>query len=373
MSSLADPRSQAPPPAPKKLVHKRFGKIQAQGPPLTAHPQRPAAVREGTPSPAPKSRKKAVAFGSLPPIEESPTSCISFGLPKLRRGHSKTASSPRPPPRQKAAVTLINGNSTVTTRYESEVKPVQLRPTPPSVYLAAESSRQAADRLNVCKSIQTMKRLEQDLAALDEQMAPVDMVVQAQIEEVVDLEEDYFSISSQPDCRKRSRSLSADTEVPNKRSKQETVEIDKEQYAPDCPYDQEYCTTVHVPTGSMVLNQWRDIFEIEEELRYFESQEHLGKVLRFYPDGNHDEVSDVALATSEGFIIPKDYIVVHGKHGMEMHFGDRPRYPAKKGYHWLRKPDGSWEQSWTIWEGHADESTASREQTHSEESIGGAC
>ncbi|KAJ2935312.1 hypothetical protein H1R20_g1782, partial [Candolleomyces eurysporus] len=148
-----------------------------------------------------------------------------IGLPVLRGGNSKKSTDPRPPPKAKATVTLISGRGAVS-RTVAENLPVQQKETPPSVYPCVEKSRKVAESLEVVKTTETMKTLERANFNSDEQMAPTDEVAMVEMQEIEARDEALFteeedddavSICSVPGSRKRSGSLSQDSEELNKK------------------------------------------------------------------------------------------------------------------------------------------------------------
>ncbi|RXW15297.1 hypothetical protein EST38_g10556 [Candolleomyces aberdarensis] len=297
-------------------------------------------------------------FGEISPPEN-----FSISLPNLRGGNSRTA-DPRPKPKQKASIALIN-NSGLTTRTVAENQPVQENPTPKSIYPCVESSRKIAEVLGVSKTIETMKTLEQSKMASEEQMPPIDNAAYA--EEMDVDEDDVVSISSEPD-RKRSRSPLLDQEKPSKKQCLETIEEDEfeDLFTEPSPPKRDAdsflspegrvwsvweCGNEH-PTEYL----WEERIWISGPLKYFWERklkgEFAGKSIRFNPDGKKAIVDEVEGIFQGGFISPKGYITVEEEGGLHLHFGDKPRTKPQKGYSWFYMPNLQiWIQKWNLWTG----------------------
>ncbi|KAJ2927231.1 hypothetical protein H1R20_g9865, partial [Candolleomyces eurysporus] len=295
---------------------------------------------------------------------------------------------PTPPaPERTHTVTLITGSGAVS-RVEREV-PVQKRSTPPSIYSAVEASRREASRLGVRKTTQTMKKLEidsgvrQDPDVLqkdkDLEMAPSrSPSPMTEIMEVTEQEDsDFVSIGSQPQSRKRSRSPSPDYEAPQtKRFKPRSFEDDFEKEELDAelaaraakglidqpiPTERDeqgrkilpkrWVARIFHHSNEWSFDPWREWVSVQDSLVEFrKSPHHKGNALRIFPSGTIDVVPRQDFAPNDDVIIPKEYCWVEGQFGFEIHYGDKPRYDCRRGYHWLylAKPN-KWVESWDTW------------------------
>ncbi|RXW19430.1 hypothetical protein EST38_g6415 [Candolleomyces aberdarensis] len=341
---------------------------------------------------------------------------------------------PPPAPRRQATVTLITGNGAIS-RVEQEM-PVQKKPTPPSIYSAVESSRRTASRLGVRKTTETMKKLEMDSGVhqdpdvlqrdSDLEMAPArSPSPMTEIMEVTDDEfesDELVSIGSQPNSRKRSRSSSPDNEAPPtsefniddchdythvaqsitaERFKPrpflddfEEEELERELVARkklgciDGPILDEldgdglkkmpkrWVASINNETKEWSFNPWLDWIAIPHSLAEFrKSPHHKGNALRVFPSGTTDVVPQQDFAPGLDFIIPSEYCLVESSAGFEIHYGDKPRYPCRKGYHWLWIADKSkWVEAWTVWnkEGSMDSEEIFRHRENCSECLDGS-
>ncbi|RXW12267.1 hypothetical protein EST38_g13587 [Candolleomyces aberdarensis] len=315
-------------------------------------------------------------FGEIPPSKG-----FSIGLPNLRGGNSRT-SDPRPKPKQKASIALIN-NSGLATRTVAENQPVQEKPTPKSIYPCVESSRKIAEELGVLKTTETMKTLERSVMASEELMAPIDNAAYA-IEMEVD-EDDVVSISSEPD-RKRSRSLSPDQQAPNKKQRLESIEEDdlEELFTDPSPPSRDADGFLTVKgrewrvelNGAEIVHRWKERFWISGNLKFFwekkDKGEYAGKAIRFNPDGNVEIVDEVEGIHHGGFISQEEYIIVEEEDGLYLHFGDMPRTKPRKGYSWFyMENSGIWIQKWNLWVGTLTYDEEAYQQDAAESSIMG--
>ncbi|KAJ2923106.1 hypothetical protein H1R20_g13989, partial [Candolleomyces eurysporus] len=295
---------------------------------------------------------------------------------------------PTPPaPKKTHTVTLITGSGAVS-RVEREVS-VQKRPTPPSIYSAVEASRREASRLGVRKTTQTMKKLEIDSGVRqnpdvlqkdkDLEMAPSrSPSPMMEIMEITEEEDsDFVSIGSQPQSRKRSRSPSPDYEAPQtKRFKPRPFEDDFEeeelrselaartaQGLIDQPIPKErdekgrlilpkrWCAGKFKKSDNWDFIPWAPWVSVQDSLAEFrKSPHHKGNALRIFPSGTIDVVPRQDFAPDDDVIIPKEYCWVEGQYGFEIHYGDKPRYDARRGYHWLHLSKANkWIESWDTW------------------------
>ncbi|RXW16546.1 hypothetical protein EST38_g9303 [Candolleomyces aberdarensis] len=202
-----------------------------------------------------------------------------------------------------------------------------------------------------------------------------------EIMEITDKEfksDDFVSIGSQPDSRKRTRSSSLDNAAPptTERFKprpflddfeEEELERElaarKEQGCIDGPILDEqdkkglkllpkrWVASIHNETKVWVFNPWLDWIALHDSLSEFrKSRHHKGNALRVFPSGTTDVVPRQDFAPDMDFIIPSEYCLVESCGGFEIHYGDKPCYDCRKGYHWLWIADKSkWVEVWTVW------------------------
>ncbi|KAJ2934249.1 hypothetical protein H1R20_g2857, partial [Candolleomyces eurysporus] len=300
----------------------------------------------------------------------------TIGLPRLRGGNSKKSTDPRPPPKAKSTVTLISGRGAIS-RTIAENSPVQQKETPPSVYPCVEKSRKVAESLEVVKTTETMKTLERANFDSEEQMAPTDEVAMVEMQEIEardevlfteDEDEDAVSICSVPGSRKRSRSLSQDSEKPNKKPRLGThgpaamPELTYEEFRTmpfvDSPFLVEklgtgYDETNVVPgkvwykedmeTNKIIETVWKRSFWITGQLNNFWDDHkkgfHKEKTIRFCPDSYGEIVDNVDMQPEGGFIKPEEYVAVYRNTGLYLDYGKRPISEPRKGYYWLWLPE----------------------------------
>ncbi|KAJ2923029.1 hypothetical protein H1R20_g14064, partial [Candolleomyces eurysporus] len=272
-----------------------------------------------------------------------------IGLPKLCGGNSKKASDPQPPPKQKATVTLINGNGAVSKTI-AEYLPVQYKETPPSVYPCMEKSRKIAETLQVVKSTEMMKTVERANFNSEEQMAPTDNVamveIEARDEALFTDDEDNVSIHLGSNDPKRSRSLLPDQEELNKRIKLDILTLHQYQdmYGKcESPFPVKKLNTgynktnvvpglvwrkEHVQMGDIVETVWRRSIWITGKLTSFWDEHahgnHKGKIIQFCSDGYREIVDNVNNEKRGGFIKLKEYVTIYRKSGLYLDFRDKP-------------------------------------------------
>ncbi|KAJ2921027.1 hypothetical protein H1R20_g16067, partial [Candolleomyces eurysporus] len=339
-------------------------------PPLSASPAR-----------EPFTQPSIHHYGEIP-AEQG----FRVGLPTLCGGNSKTSSDPRPKPKQKATVTLIN-SSGIVSRSVTKSQPVQKKPTPPSIYPCMRKSHKAAEELGVVKTTETMKTLETVIMNSEEQMAPIDNAAFAK-EMHVD-EDDVVSISLEPSDRKRSRSLLPDPVISNKKPQLETVyEGDIEELfeeAEPAPVEKEGLLypegrtwkKIHKETGKLILSLWKESFWINGQLKLFweekQRNEHHGLMIRFNSDGQSELVAEEDWEIQlGGFVSPKEYITVEREDGLYLDFGTRPRTTPRKGYEWFYMANSQmWVQHWKKWEGTLSYDKDRSRQEDAESSIMG--
>ncbi|KAJ2927369.1 hypothetical protein H1R20_g9718, partial [Candolleomyces eurysporus] len=212
-----------------------------------------------------------------------------------------------------------------------------------------------------------MKTLERANFDSKEQMAPTDEVAMGEAEgiEVRDEalftdDEDAVSICSVPDSRKRSRSLSPDTEQPNKKPKLAHLTYDEFQDMPfvDDPFlvsklGRGFDETNVIPgkvwykecmeTGEIIETVWKRSFWITGQLNDFWDDHkkglHKGKIIRFCLDAYGQVVDNVDMQPDGGFIKPTEYMAVYRNTGLYLDYGEKPISDPRKGYYWLWLPE----------------------------------
>ncbi|KAJ2927306.1 hypothetical protein H1R20_g9789, partial [Candolleomyces eurysporus] len=99
------------------------------------------------------------------------------------------------------------------------------------------------------------------------------------------------------------------------------------------------------------FDPWREWVSVQDSLTEFrKSPHHKGNALRIFPSGTIDVVPRQDFAPKDDVIIPKEYCWVEGQYGFEIHYGDKPRYDCRKGYHWLFLAKyNKWVESWDTW------------------------
>ncbi|KAJ2927453.1 hypothetical protein H1R20_g9641, partial [Candolleomyces eurysporus] len=356
-------------------------------PPLTSPPRIIPGVTDDLGTPYSKIPKPPIASG----LGYTPN--YTIGLPVLRGGNSKKSTDPRPPPKAKSTVTLISGRGAVS-RTVAENSPVQQKETPPSVYPCVEKSRKVAESLEVVKTTETMKTLERANFDSDEQMAPTDEVAMVEMQEIEardealfteEEDEDAVSICSVPGSRKRSRSLSQDSEKPNSKSDNldssivadfgrtekprlgthgpaAMPELTYEEFETmpfvDSPFLVEklgmgYDETNVVPgkvwykenvqTDEVIETVWKRSFWITGQLNDFwddyKKGHHQGKIIRFCPDAYGEIVDNDDMQPEGGFIKPAEYVAVYRSTGLYLDYGKKPISEPQKGYYWLWLPE----------------------------------
>ncbi|KAF5342333.1 hypothetical protein D9611_001166 [Ephemerocybe angulata] len=136
---------------------------------------------------------------SLPPIQFGTINIPRQEIPTINPRLQTTDPRPRPPQRTTASVMMIDGAG-VNVRSVPESLPVNPLPSTPSVWPSVNKARMLAERLEVPKTIQIMKRLES---------------IPMEIDSPSDHEDSVAPISPGTSTRKRSRSLSLERQTHN--------------------------------------------------------------------------------------------------------------------------------------------------------------
>ncbi|KAJ2932940.1 hypothetical protein H1R20_g4173, partial [Candolleomyces eurysporus] len=222
-----------------------------------------------------------------------------------------------------------------------------------------------------------MKTLERANFDSEEQMAPTDEVAMVEMQEIEvrdealfteNEDEDAVSICLVPGSRKRSRSLSQDSEKPNKKPRLGTHPLSampiltykefRTMPFVDSPFLVErlgtgYDETNVIPgkvwykenteTNEIIETVWKRSFWITGQLNDFWDDHkkgfHKGKTIWFCPDSYGEIVDNIDMQPEGGFIKPEEYVAVYRNTGLYLDYGKKPISDPRKGYYWLWLPE----------------------------------